>query len=137
MAHEAEARGERVADIEARVGVQLVKLARERRLRDALDDGAEFVRDLFQTLDEDDLGPAHRARTPPRVLAQTRASLVVNLARGDDAEMRGLRLRLALDGAARVRAREVAVAHDEEERLAADVRRQLRLAVAPRGARRR
>src|SRR4051794_35404060 len=61
--HQSKARGQRVPDVKARVGVQHVKLARERLLRDALDDGAKFVRDLFQPLDEDDLGLTARART--------------------------------------------------------------------------
>ena len=43
-AREAEARGKRVADVEARARVQLVQLARERLLRDALKGRAQLAR---------------------------------------------------------------------------------------------
>src|ERR687894_3026864 len=80
---EAEAGGERVAHVEARVGVQFVQLARERVLRDALDQRAQLVRRRVEPFDEDDLRLAARARAPARVLAQASTRLVVNLARGD------------------------------------------------------
>src|SRR6059036_3184080 len=58
---EAEARGERVADAEARARVQLVQLARERGLRDALDGAAKLRGGRFKALDEDDFRFAARA----------------------------------------------------------------------------
>src|SRR5687767_2540158 len=81
---QAEARRERVADVEARVGVQLVKLARERLFGDALDDGAQLVGRVLKPFDEDDLSLRPAARATPRVLAQTRARLVLHLPRSDD-----------------------------------------------------
>src|SRR5215213_387176 len=135
-AREAEARGERVADAEACAGVQLIKLARERLLRDAFECGVELARGLVETFDEYNFRRAARARTPARVLAESRARVVLNLPRRDYDESSGVRVRLAFERAPRVRRGKVAVAHDEEERLAAYVGEHLRLALARSVARR-
>src|SRR5438270_220231 len=82
---------------------------------------AQLRRGRVQALDEDDLRLAARARAAARVLAQTRARLVLKLARRHDDDVRRVRLRLAVERTSRVCGCEVAVAQDEEERLAANV----------------